>query len=519
MAVKTTGTSTHTKTKGNTVKKSTSSKGSASSKKRKKKKRNNVGIICGSVAAAMVLVIGGGYFAGRAYYNGKFLNNTFINGVDVSGKTFEQACDLLGAGDNPYQLTVKTIDGTDVVFQTSDFDYKLSGKDEVQKLFESVDRGSWFMSLAHQTNYSYDEGISFDSKKLNKLIEKTGWGDVETTDAKLGLNEDKTAYVITKEVQGNKITDMKKLESFITDGLAQGKLSLELDADTGCYTLPEIKSADLEDECEKRNKVFQMSITYDFDYTTETLTGEELMKIINLKDDGSYTVDADKAMKYVEKLAKKYDTYNTKRKFHATLQGDIVVPTSDDAKYGWWIDQQLTCDALVEMLEEGSSVSKVDPIYVSTGYYDFTGVESARTKDDDIGDTYIEIDLTDQHLWYYEKGKKKLDTYIVSGQTTSLARTTLPGVYKLWSKETNKRMKDTNADGDEWDTKCNFWNNVSLCGIGLHDSTWRNGYFGGEIYKWNGSHGCINMSYDDAKYVYDNVPYGTPVVMYYQSAE
>jgi len=122
-------------------------------------------------------------------------------------------------------------------------------------------------------------------------------------------------------------------------------------------------------------------------------------------------------------------------------------------------------------------------------------------------------------LWYYEKGKKKLDTYIVSGQTTSEARTTLPGVYKLWSKETNKRMKDTNADGDEWDTKCNFWNNVSLCGIGLHDSTWRGGYFGGEIYKYNGSHGCINMSYDDAKYVYDNVPYGTPVVMYYKSAD
>ena len=107
----------------------------------------------------------------------------------------------------------------------------------------------------------------------------------------------------------------------------------------------------------------------------------------------------------------------------------------------------------------------------------------------------------------------------VSGQTTSEARTTLPGVYKLWSKETNKRMKDTNADGDEWDTKCNFWNNVSLCGIGLHDSTWRGGYFGGEIYKYNGSHGCINMSYDDAKYVYDNVPYGTPVVMYYKSAD
>lgn len=61
-----------------------------------------------------------------------------------------------------------------------------------------------------------------------------------------------------------------------------------------------MKSADLEDDCKKRNDVFQLSVTYDFDYTTETLTGEELMKMIKLKDDGSYTVDRKKAMEYVE---------------------------------------------------------------------------------------------------------------------------------------------------------------------------------------------------------------------------
>ncbi len=78
-------------------------------------------------------------------------------------------------------------------------------------------------------------------------------------------------------------------------------------------------------------------------------------------------------------------------------------------------------------------------------------------------------------------------------------------------------MKDRNADGDEWDVKCSYWNNVSLCGIGMHDSQWRGGNVGGEIYKWNGSHGCINMTYDGAKYIYDNVEIGTPVVMYYKS--
>ena len=210
---------------------------------------------------------------------------------------------------------------------------------------------------------------------------------------------------------------------------------------------------------------------------------------------------------------------NTKRKFHATLQGDIVIPTSDDAKYGWWIDQKKTCNALVDMLNKGETVKKVDPIYYDNGAgYVFTGVESARTKDDDIGKTYVEIDLTAQHLWVYKKGKITYECDIVSGQTTSMARTTLPGVYKVWYKATNYRMKDSNADGESWDTTCNYWNRVAICGIGLHDTVTRYA-FGGNIYQYSGSHGCINMPLDGAKYIYEKVALGTPVVMYYSQEQ
>ncbi len=483
------------------------------SRKKKKKLRNNTGILCGAILGAFVVTIGGAYCVGRAYYSGKFLADTYINGVNVSGLDYEEACKKTGADVTPKKLSFTTVDGKQIDISTADFDYKRNSKDEVKKLLGQVKHSSWFSGLISKSEYTYTENATYDSDKLEKLIKDAKWGDAETADATLELTDD--GYVINKEVQGNKVTDMDQLIYLAETALSNGEFDVTLTADSGVYTQPEVTSDDYKEQCDARNKVFDMSITYDFDYTTETLTGKELLKILDVDDEGNYKVDEDKAMEYVEKLAKKYDTYDTERKFKATLQGKITVPTSTDAKYGWWIDKEKTRDALVEMLEEGESVASVDPIYYSTGYYDFTGVESARSKDDDIGDTYIEIDLSNQELWYYKKGKLEYDCYIVSGQTTSAARTTLPGVYKLWAKDTNYRMKDSNADGDKWDVTCNFWNNVSLCGIGLHDSVWRNGAFGGSIYKWNGSHGCINMPYDGAKYIYDNVELGTPVVMYY----
>ncbi len=487
-------------------------KSSSKKKSRKKAKKNNVGLICGVVLGVMVASLGIAYISGRAYYGGKFLNDTFINGTDVSGMTYEEACKAVGADKKDPDLVITGIDGKKFEIPAKDFGYTRNAADEVKKLYEQVNHGAWFSGYAGKTDLSYTEQATYDAAKLEKLLDEQEWGDTETADAYMELTDE--GYVINKEIQGNKITDMQQLYYVVESDLSGGEFEITLDENSGCYAVPEIKSGVFEEQCAALNNVFNISITYDFNYTTETLTGKRLLEILDMDDMGNYSVDEDKAMEYVEYLADKYDTYNKPRKFHATLQGDITVEPSSDAKYGWWIYQQATCDELVDMLEDGVSVESVEPVYVEDYPFVYKGLPSARTANDDIGKTYVEIDLTDQHLWYYKNGKLDYECYIVSGQTTSAARTTLEGVYKLWSKETNKRMKDSNADGEEWDTTCNYWNNVSLCGIGLHDSTWR-GAFGGTIYQWNGSHGCINMPYEGAQYIYENVELETPVVMYY----
>ena len=49
--------------------------------------------------------------------------------------------------------------------------------------------------------------------------------------------------------------------------------------------------------------------------------------------------------------------------------------------------------------------------------------------------------------------------------------------------------------------------------IGLHDASWRS-EFGGEIYKTNGSHGCVNLPKDKAYELYDLISVGTTVIVH-----
>ncbi len=52
--------------------------------------------------------------------------------------------------------------------------------------------------------------------------------------------------------------------------------------------------------------------------------------------------------------------------------------------------------------------------------------------------------------------------------------------------------------------------------VGIHDASWRNGRFGGSIYKTSGSHGCINVPEEIAEKLYKTVEKDTPVVAYYR---
>ena len=181
----------------------------------------------------------------------------------------------------------------------------------------------------------------------------------------------------------------------------------------------------------------------------------------------------------------------------------MLVPGKDGI-YGWQIDVEKTKDLLVEKMLTFQS-EDIEPVFMNRGLF--------YNKDGDFGNTYIEIDLTRQHMWFYKNGDLLLDTDVVTGDTSKNVETPV-GFMKVWSRENGKNLKGLTPAGYDYVTHVDYWMPINWTGVGIHDANWRHGQFGGNIYKTQGSYGCINTPFEKVKKIYENVEINTPVVIY-----
>jgi lipoprotein-anchoring transpeptidase ErfK/SrfK len=125
----------------------------------------------------------------------------------------------------------------------------------------------------------------------------------------------------------------------------------------------------------------------------------------------------------------------------------------------------------------------------------------------DIGGTYIEVDMTMQKLYGYKDGEKVIETDIVTG---NMRRNwdTPAGVNYVYAKQKKRILRGAN-----YATPVDYWMPV-VGNIGLHDANWRS-EFGGEIYQTDGSHGCVNIPPEVMPIIYETYEVGTPVIMFY----
>ena len=447
--------------------------------------------------AGILLVAAGGVYVGMSKkYKARFFPNTQINGVDASGKTAAEVQELISEGVNGYTLTIdernnqiETIAGTDIKLH-AEFDGSL------EKMVAAQNPFAWLWHMK-QEEYTIGTMVTYDDAALESQIRNLSCLDpekvVEPVNAKISEYVSGQGYSIEPEQEGTAV-EAEKLTQAVTGAIEnlQDHLSLE-EADV--YKKPTVlkDDASLAEQLDKMNKYAKMSVTYQFGDSTETLNGDQIHAWLIANADGSVSVDSSKVSEYVSEMAKAHNTSNKAKTLKTSYGSTIQV---SGGTYGWKINQAAETEALAAIIASGESTTR-EPEYSQ---------KAASHGANDYGDTYVEINLTGQHLFFYKEGKLVVESDFVSG---NLAKGwgTPAGSYPLAYKQKNAVLK-----GENYRTPVNYWMPFNN-GIGMHDAKWRSS-FGGAIYKTGGSHGCINLPPSVAKTIFDNISAGTPVICY-----
>ena len=436
------------------------------------------------------------YFVTSIYFMKHLYFGSKINGIDVSGKTVEEIKAQMTSELNTYSLNIKERGGKQEQIKAGNIDLKYKSDEQFKKLKDEQNPLKWASSFFNTKNYNMSAEISYDKGLLTKQVDNLSClADSNIIKPKEpSLKYVNNAFMIVDEIKGNKI-DKNILVERVADAISKQESTIDLES-ANCYITPKYtsKSEKVIKARDMLNKYVSSKVTYTFGDSKEILDGSIINKWLTVDDNFNVTLDEGKVEEYVDTLANTYNTAGKIRSFH-TSSGNTVNISGGD--YGWQINIDKEVQNLSEAIKEGQTVTK-EPAYSQT---------AVSHSSSDIGNTYVEIDMTKQHLWFYKNGSLVVEGDVVTGNV-SLNDTTPAGIYRLKDKERNATLK-----GEGYSAPVSFWMPFNG-GIGIHDASWRS-VFGGEIYKTDGSHGCVNSPYNLAQTIFDNINVGTPIVCYY----
>lgn len=456
---------------------------------REKGKKIIAGGLVGIAAAALAA-----YLAGAFYFRQRLMTGTEINGIAVSGKTLAQVKKEM----EDYRLTVyeKAADGSvaEHVITGEQAGLSLSGESAIRDIIRKQGMFSWF--VRRKREYRVDNLLSVDNGKLSGELKSfqgfSAANSEQSEDAYISDYEYGRGYEIIPEKIGNQLDEETTLQKVREAVLAlEGELDLEK---AGCYGRPQVTADNekLQSLLAQLNTYSSAEITYDFDEKKIILDGNMIHNWLKVKGD-RVTISNAKVEEYVSALRSEFDTIFTTRRFQTSYGKKVTIRGGD---YGWWMNTNKEVQQLKKLIRKGKTVTR-RPEYLQ---------EAASFGKNDYGDSYVEINLTAQHLFLYKKGKKILESDFVSGNV-SAGNGTPQGVYSLTYKEEMAELI-----GENYSTPVSYWMPFNR-NIGMHDATWRS-QFGGSLYKTGGSHGCINLPYAMAKKIYSYVEKGSPVICY-----
>lgn len=357
-----------------------------------------------------LLMTAAAYGYGVYYFTTHFLPGSRVNGINCSYMPQEEAQQTLADKTASYTLTLLTIENGQETISAQEIGLSYVEDGSISGFLHNQNRFLWFMAFSQEQ--SYKATVSYDRVLLDEKLNSMAClhGTEAPTDASLAVNQSGDGYEIVPETEGDQV-DFEKVQNLIEEDVTSGVKVLDLNAQ-GCYKKPSVYSDDaqLQSDCAQLNKVADVVITYDFGDRKETIDAAKVREFMSRDENGVLNLDKTLLADFVKKLAENYDTVGTERTFSTYDNREITVSGGD---YGWVIDQEKETDGLYEAITDQKTQVR-DPIYSQEG---------AARETNDIGYTYVEINLSSMRFVLYVDGIPVIDS------TVSSVGGLQPGVY------------------------------------------------------------------------------------------
>lgn len=308
------------------------------------------------------------------------------------------------------------------------------------------------IKLIPDITYSGAGNISVEDalkKAADQYNEEYG---TEAGNASLYKKDGSRLYSVRPAVTGTHMDSGKLISAY-----REGQTDIAFSPDE---VLPDISTEDMRKAAKKANKVLKWKVSYTKDYTIQL--PEECVAVsgttVTISD-----YDFSEELKHLDLL------YSTQGHKHSAVLHNGKTYTSDKGTWKELTDSAKERSFLLKALKQRKSHSNRKPYMKAVN-----------------PELIIEVSKANQHVWAYKPdGKAVMDSACVTGQKRK--HDTPTGIFYI-----SQISKDYDMHGDGYVSHCQRFMRITNTGIALHDASWRS-RFGGNIYTYSGSHGCINL--------------------------
>ncbi|ADK68282.1 ErfK/YbiS/YcfS/YnhG family protein [Olsenella uli DSM 7084] len=442
------------------------------------------------VLAVLVAIYGGG----ALHFSSHFVPGTTVNGEPVANMTADVLSAHVSDRVSRYALTL-TGDGLELGVKASDITLSVQGDAYAQAAMSQVRGYAWPLDLVMPKDILVGEGVSFDDAALSEIVGSAvdafnasaapPTNSVSTYDASSGQ------FRISDAAVGTAIDRERAIEAARQ---AAGALRPTAAIDEGALVQPAVTAdnAQLVSANDLANRMLALDIPITRGGVEVThVTGGVICGWVSVAEDFSVNVDQTAIVQWA----------------NDTLAAQVA---SSDEEHDYAIDADAVAGALAQRITELDAGALEASVTVTETRPPESEGAASRGR-------HVDVNLSTQYARFYDTdGSVIWRSYLVSGNT-SMGRGTPTGTFALNAKRTDEMLigADENHDGQpDYKSHVNYWMPFVGNSVGLHDATWRS-RFGGTIYAWNGSHGCVNLPYDDAERLYELINVGDTVYVHW----